>query len=438
MRSLYNLLWYLALPFLPLRLWWRSRSEPGYRERIGERYGSYPDDGTVVRSPVLWVHAVSLGETRAAVPLIDRMERAFPDATVLLTHMTATGRAAGRRLFGDRVVQAWLPYDVPFAVRAFLAHYRPRAGLIIETELWPNLVALAHDAGVPVYLVNARMSEKSAAGYARVPSLAGPMMASLAGVAAQSEADAARLAALGAPEPAVTGNLKFDADIDDTALALGREFRMRFGETRPVWLAGSTRDGEEALILDAIKGDALPPATLTVIVPRHPQRFDDVAALLRRRGVPFVRRSDNVPVPADTRVVLGDSMGEMAGYCAAADVVFVGGSLLPLGGQNLIESIAVGRPTLVGPHMFNFAEATGKALAAGAALEIADADALVAEIAALLANPARRNAMREAAVHFHAAHRGAADRLWAWLSPRLAAAIADAAPRAEPRANVSP
>lgn len=438
MRTLYNLCWHLALPFLPLRLWWRARREPGYRERIGERYGRYGSGGGAPRDPVLWVHAVSLGETRAAAPLIGRMKRAYPDATVLLTHMTATGRAAGRLLFGDGVVQAWLPYDVPFAVRAFLARYRPRAALIVETELWPNLVALAHDAGVPVFLVNARMSEKSAAGYARVPSLARPMLASLAGVAAQSEADAARLAALGSPMPVVTGNLKFDADIDEGALALGRELRMRFGEVRPVWLAGSTRDGEEALILEAIAARALPRATLTVIVPRHPQRFDEVAALLLQRGIPFVRRSDNAPVPEDTSVVLGDSMGEMAGYCAAADIVFVGGSLLPLGGQNLIEPIAAGRPTLVGPHMFNFAEATEKALAAGAALEIADAGALIAEVAALLGDPARRNAMREAAVRFHAAHRGAADRLWAWLAPQLDMALARTAPAAEASAGVSP
>lgn len=433
MRGLYTLLWLVALPFLPLRLWWRGRREPGYREHAGERFGRYAEPA---RPGVLWVHAVSLGETRAAVPLVARLLRAHPGATVLITHMTATGRAAGRALFGNRVLQAWLPYDVPFAMRAFLAHFQPRAGLLMETELWPNLVALARAGGVPLYLVNARMSPRSAAGYARVPWLSRPMLAALSGIAAQTDADAARLAALGAPAPVVTGNLKFDVDVPDTAEALGREFRERFGATRPVWVAASTRDGEEALILDALATHRLPPDVLTVIVPRHPQRFAAVAELLRSRGLPFVRRSSNAPVPADIAVVLGDSMGELAGYYAAADVAFVGGSLLPLGGQNLIEAIAAGRPTLVGPHMFNFAEATGKALAAGAATEVADAAALIAKVGELVADAPRRDAMRAAALAFHAAHRGAADRLWAWLAPRVAAAMARGA--APARSSVSP
>ena len=421
MRALYTLLGYLVLPLVPLRLWWRGRREPGYRAHIAEGFGRYKEADRAPREVVLWVHAVSLGETRAAIPLIDRLRRAYPDATLLVTHMTATGRAAGQALFGDRVVQAWLPYDVPFAIRGFLAHWKPRLLLIMETELWPNTIALARDRGVPVFLVNARMSKRSASGYARIAALSRPMMASLAGVAAQSEADAARIAALDAPSPAVIGNLKFDIDISDTALALGREFRLRFGESRPVWLAASTREGEEALILDAIAARGLPPATLTVIVPRHPQRFAEVATLLRERGVPFVRRGDNAIVPADIDVVLGDSMGEMTGYCAAADVVFIGGSLLPLGGQNLIEPIALGRPTLVGPHMFNFADAADKARAAGAALEVADAGALVEAVGGLLGDSARRAAMGNAALEFHAAHRGAADRLWRWLAPRLEA-----------------
>jgi 3-deoxy-D-manno-octulosonic-acid transferase len=328
------------------------------------------------------------------------------------------------------VVQAWLPYDVPFAVRAFLRHFRPRAGIVLETELWPNLLAGTRAAGVPVWLVNARLSEKSAAGYARIPALSRPTFAALTGVAAVAAADAARFVALGAPAPVVTGNLKFDVQVPDAAPALGRELRLCFGEQRPVWLAASTRDGEEALILDALAAHPLPARTLTVIVPRHPQRFGVIAELLRHRGIPFVRRSDNAPVPVDIDVVLGDSMGEMLAYCIGADVVFVGGSLLPLGGQNLLEPIAAGCPTLVGPHMFNFAEATQKALDTGAAIQIADASALIAGIAALLDDPVRRGAMRDAAQAFHAANRGAVDRLWAWLEPQLAAAMTDHQPRA--------
>ena len=312
--------------------------------------------------------------------------------------MTATGRDAGRALFGDGVLQAWLPYDAPFAVRRFLAHFRPCAGLLMETELWPNLVALSHDAGVPIYLVNARMSAAICAALRRISLVTRPMLGALSGVAAQTDADAARLAALGAPTAVVTGNLKFDATAPDAGEALGREFRSRFGETRPVWVAASTRDGEEALILDALAARALPAGALTVIVPRHPQRFAEVAELLRRRGIPFVLRSGNAPVTADVEVVLGDSMGEMAGYYAAADVAFVGGSLLPLGGQNLIEPIAAGRPTLMGPHMFNFAEAAEKARTAGAALEVADAGELVSTVAALLGDAPRRQAMGAAAL----------------------------------------
>ncbi len=430
-RGLYSLLWNAAAPLAPLRLAWRARREPGYRESIGERYGRYRD---AAPPRILWVHAVSLGETRAAAPLVQRLRLAYPDAKILITHMTATGRAAGRDLFGDTVVQAWLPYDAPFAVRRFLAHFRPCAGLLMETELWPNVVALAREAGVPLYLVNARMSAKSARLYAAFPALTRPMFGALSGIAAQTDADAARLAALGGPRPAITGNLKFDAAAAANAQALGRELRMRFGETRPVWVAASTRDGEEAMILDALAARPLPARTLTVIVPRHPQRFAAVADLLRQRAIPFVRRSENALVADDIGVVLGDSIGEMGGYFTAADVAFVGGSLAPLGGQNLIEPIGLGVPTIVGPHMFNFADATAKALAAGAAVEAADAQAVVATVAALLDDAPRRKAMHDAALAFHAAHRGAADRLMAWLRPRLDAALAARTERADEHA----
>ena len=418
MRALYTLLWYLLLPWLPLRLWWRGRREPGYRARIGERFGRYGADAPAARG-VVWIHAVSLGETRAVAPLVARIAQEIPDATILLTHMTATGREAGRALAGDRVVQAWLPYDVPFAVRAFLARFTPRAGLLVETEVWPNLTAACADAGIPLLLVNARLSARSLAGYRRFARLTRPMFAALAGVAAQTTADGDRLAAAGATGIAVTGNLKFDAVAPAGAADAGRALRDHFGALRPVLLAASTRDGEEALLLDALARRALPAGALVVIVPRHPQRFADVAALLATRGVAFVRRSAGADVPTNVRVVLGDTLGELPAYYAAADVAFVGGSLLPLGGQNLLEALAAGTPTLVGPHTFNFADATQKAVAAGAARRVTDADALVGEAAVLLSDPARRAAMRDAAGAFLAAHRGATDRLWAWLAPRV-------------------
>jgi 3-deoxy-D-manno-octulosonic-acid transferase len=416
-RALYTLIGTALLPLLPLRLWWRGLREPLYRSAIGERFGRYRT-GTF-SAPVLWVHSVSVGETRAALPLVQRMKASYPEATILLTHMTASGRAAGRELFGDGVVQVWLPYDVPFAVNRFLAHFRPAAGFLVETELWPNLIGEAQRQDVPVFLVNARMSERSAKSYARFSSLTGPMLRRLRGVAAQSPADATRLAELGATAPIVTGNLKYDVSIPDDALMLGAELRLRFGASRPVWMAASTRDGEEALILDAIARAPMPPGSLLVMVPRHPHRFAVVAELLRSRGVPFVRRSENRSVPADIAVVLGDSMGEMSAYYAATDVAFVGGSLLPLGGQNLIEPIALGIPVLIGPHTFNFAEATAGAIAAGAAQLVADADEMAREVSELLSDPSRRKAMGDAARTFHAAHQGTVQRLWNWLRPQL-------------------
>jgi 3-deoxy-D-manno-octulosonic-acid transferase len=421
-RFAYTLLWWLALWFLPLRLWWRGRREPGYRSRIGERFGHYGKDVDRPNGDVLWLHAVSLGETRAASPLVARLLRERPEATLLLTHMTATGRDAGRMLYGDRVVQTWLPYDLPFAVRRFLRFFRPCAGLLMETEMWPNLIEECVEEGVPMFLLNARLSARSARGYARLPGLARPMFGALSGVAAQSADDAQRLAGIGAREITVTGNLKFDLAIPDAALELGRELRARFGADRPVFIAAQTREGEEALLLDALAAHPLPEGSLTVFVPRHPQRFEAVGELLHARGLPFVRRSDNRPVPADVAYVLGDSMGELLSYYAASDVAFVGGSLKPLGGQNLIEPIVLGVPTIVGEHTFNFAEAARAATACGAAVRAADAEAVVREAASLLADPRRRASMRALAAAFHAAHCGAVDRTWHWLAPRLPAA----------------
>jgi 3-deoxy-D-manno-octulosonic-acid transferase len=420
-RLLYTLVWWLALPRLPLRLWWRGRREPGYRKHIGERFGRYKGAARTAGHDVLWIHAVSVGETRAVAPLIERLHREAPRRTILLTHMTATGRETGRLLFGSSVVQAWLPYDVPFAVRRFLAQFRPRAGLLVETELWPNLAAAAARNRIPLLLINARLSERSARGYGRIGLISRPLLQSLAGVAAQTDGDAMRLRALGARDVEVTGNLKFDVEVPPAMRERGRGLRALFGADRPVLVVASTREGEEALLLDAFARAVtrLPEAALIVLVPRHPQRFDAVAALLAERSIPFARRSSEMPVQPGVRIVLGDSMGEMPAYYAAADVAFVAGSLLPFGSHNVIEPIAAGAPTLIGPHTFNFEQAGESAVRAGAAVRVRDADELLATAGALLADASARERMRSDARTFIAAHRGAVDRLWTWLAPRL-------------------
>ena len=409
MRHFYTFMWCLALPLVLARLWWRGRKEPGYREHWGERLGVYgkPDDGW----HTLWVHAVSVGETRAAEPLIDALMLAYPDSRIVLTHMTPTGRATGKALFakhGARLVQSYLPYDIPFLVRRFIRHFGPRICILMETEVWPNLIAACGSA-VPVALVNARLSERSLKRGQRFGALMTDAARALALVAAQTDADAARVRSLGAPLVEVTGSIKFDVVVPEAALATGAWLRERIG-TRPVVLCASTRDGEEALILDAWKTAALPGDPLLLLVPRHPQRFDEVAAMASTRGLSVQRRSALGDTDVVSRVLLGDSMGEMFAYYAACDLAFVGGSLLPLGGQNLIEACALGKPVLIGPHTFNFALVTEEAIAAGAALCIADAVELVSKAGELLVNLSMRETMGRQATSFANHHRGATAR----------------------------
>ena len=416
MRELYSLAWLLALPLVLLRLWWRGLREPGYREHIGERFGRYGRrlDGRMT----IWVHAVSVGETRAAEPLVEALLAAYPSSRIVLTHMTPTGRATGKALFarhGERVIQAYLPYDLEFLVQRFLRHFAPRACILMETEVWPNLIAACGER-VPVALVNARLSERSLKRGQRYGGLMVDAARGLAMVAAQTEEDALRIRALGARRVEVSGSLKFDVDVPQEAVVRGNWMRAQFG-ARPVLLCASTREGEEAMLLEAFEKSALlPPDTLLLLVPRHPQRFDDVAEMVKARGLSLMRRSALPASCNGARVVLGDSMGEMFAYCAASDLAFIGGSLLPLGGQNLIEACALGKPVLIGPHTFNFLKVSADAVASGAALRVRDANHLMGVAAELLNDEPARLRMGQQALAFSNQHRGATAHTIALLS----------------------
>jgi len=420
MRVLYTLLWWVALPLVLLRLWWRGRKEPGYRQYWGERLGRY-DAATRSARRTVWVHAVSVGETRAAEPLVDALLAALPDARIILTHMTPTGRATGRSLFGrhgERLVQAYLPYDLPHLVRRFVRHFEPTLCILMETEVWPNLIAVCRDEHVPLALVNARLSERSLRRGRRFGGLMTAAAEAITLVAAQTEDDAQRIRSLGAPQVGVTGSIKFDVMVPQAALDTGAWLRARFG-ARKVLLCASTREGEEALILDAFQRAGLAQRPLLVVVPRHPQRFDEVEALIRERGLKVARRSALGDGPVTADAVLGDSMGEMFAYYAACDCAFIGGSLQPLGGQNLIEACALGKPVLIGAHTFNFAQVSDDAVADGAALRVAGADDLLRQALHLLSDDAAREQMGARALAFANRHRGATARTLDLLRPYL-------------------
>jgi 3-deoxy-D-manno-octulosonic-acid transferase len=418
-RAAYSTLVTLLAPWLVLRLWRRARAEPLYGQHIGERYGLYRRS----EAPFdVWLHAVSLGETRAAEPLVQALRERRPGLRLLLTHSTATGRTAGATLLRPGDAQAWLPFDTPGAVRRFLRHFQPRIGVLMETEVWPNLVAGCRSAGVPLVVANARLSPKSLRQSLRFDALLRPAAAGLTDVLAQTEADAQRMREAGARTVQVMGNLKFDLAIDPAAQALGQ--RWRAASTRPVVAAAVWREGEDGPLLQA--WNALLPAERPrlLLVPRHPQRFDEVAALVAQTGLSLSRRSawpggapDAAALAAD--VWLGDSMREMAAYYTLADVALLGGSFAPLGGQNLIEAAACGRCVVMGPHTFNFADAAERAEEAGAALRVPDLPAAVRAAIGLLDDVPERERREQAALTFAAAHRGAATRMAEAVLARL-------------------
>ncbi len=427
-RQAYSLVLRLGTPAYLWRVWARGKEEPDYRANWPQRLGFY---GPAYRAllakqdarPVCWVHAVSLGEARAATPLIQAMRVQCPNMRLLLTHTTATGREAGKALLQEGDLQTWLPYDTPGAVRRFLRVHRPQVGVLMETEVWPNVQHEAARLGVPMVLANARLSEKSLKQGMRLAALMQPAARLLTLALAQTEDDARRLRTMGAHDVKVCGNVKFDMSPAPQSLALGRCWRE--ASTRPVVLAASTREGEEVGLLDAWQSmraacTAGEPVPRLLLVPRHPQRFDEVAALVAARGFIVSRRStwaDGQPDQADLAadVWLGDSMGEMPAYYATARVALLGGSFAPLGGQNLIEAAACGCPIVMGPSTFNFAEAAELSEQAGAAVRVSDWTQGVRVACELLAS-GQDAGMSERALTFAASHRGAAARMAQWIS----------------------
>ena len=430
-RGAYSALLRLLLPVLLLRLLWRSLREPLYRAHLGERLGWYPAERLPGGSGWVWLHAVSLGETRAAAALVQALRRERSGLRFVFTHGTATGREAGRVLVEEGDRQVWQPLDTPGACRRFLAWHRPVVGVLMETEVWPNLIAEARAARVPMILANARLSERSLAKARRMEALMREAAESLTVTLAQTEADAQRLHACGAAPVHVVGNLKFDMAPDAALLERGRRWAEAAAASvdpaadgavdaaSAIVLAASTREGEEQALLQ--RWAALPvPRPRLLVVPRHPQRFDEVAELIRAAGFACSRRStwpgegaEAMPdaVALSAPVWLGDSLGEMPAYYAAAGAALLGGSFEPLGGQNLIEAAACGCPVVMGPHTFNFLEAARLAAEAGAAVRVADLAEGVERAVVLARGDAQRQAMQAHALAFSQAHRGAAMRM---------------------------
>jgi len=416
MRHVYSLILYLLIPLAIHRLLWRGLKNHGYWRRWGERFGFVRRE----TDPVIWVHAVSVGEVRATLPLVRALQREYPGYRVLVTTMTPTGSDTVRSLFGDTVSHCYVPYDLPTAVRRFLDRVRPRLALVMETELWPNLFHQCGSRGIPLVLANVRLSEKSARGYQRFAGLARTTLAYVTAAGAQSGDDAARIRALGAANVTVTGSIKFELDVPAGLLAKASALRKGFGG-RPVWIAASTRDDEEIPVLDAFATLRMRiPTLLLILVPRHPERFEAVARRCVQRGYRIERRSNRRDgASPDRDILLGDTMGELVLLYAAADVAFIGGSLKPLGGQNLLEALAVGTPVVFGPHMFNFSDISRLSLARAAAREVRDADQLAEAVGGWLADSGARRVAGEAGKKMIEENRGALERTLALVRAEI-------------------
>lgn len=445
MRYLYTALLYLLTPFVLLRLRWRALRAPAYAQRWGERFGNYP---ALDLHDSIWIHAVSVGEVVAAVPLVRALRAAYPQSPLLITTMTPTGTEQVQRLFHGEVHHVYAPYDLPGAVFRFLKRARPRLAVIMETELWPNLFHGCRVRGIPVIVANARLSARSAAGYRRVAALTRATLRDISVIAAQSEADAERFRGLMGSEPfflaeqqkhtqqqekraltplipliQITGSIKFDMHLPASLREEAQVLRRNLGVERPVWIAASTHEGEEQAVLDAhARVRVEVPNALLMLVPRHPDRFTRVASLCEKRGLRVVTRSSHLPCLPDADVFLGDSMGELPLFYAAADLAFIGGSLVPTGGHNPLEAAALAVPILFGPHMFNFTEIGNLLLNQDAARQMRDADALAAGVITLLRDVEQRHAMGKRGQQLVEANRGALERLMRIVASYLGAA----------------
>lgn len=420
-RLLYSLLFFLLLPLMVIRLLWRSLRSPAYRQRISERFGQVPG---AIPHGAIWVHAVSVGESVAAQPLIERLLARYPETPLLMTTTTPTGAAQVKRMFGDRVHHAYLPYDLPLFWSIFFNRVQPRLLVIMETELWPNLLAHCESRRVPAILANARLSEKSARGYRKFSALTVPMLQRLTAIAVQSAADGERFIQLGYPSQRLsqTGSIKFDVAIADHPQQQGQALRQQWGAGRPVLALASSHEGEDELLLECYpRLAAANPGLILMLIPRHPERFDQVAQLIQQYDLTMHRRTegDMSAARADqVQVYLADTMGEMLPLLSATDVVVMGGSFEPVGGHNPIEPAALGKPVLMGPHAFNFATIVA-GLAAHGALETCTATQLNQTLLELFEQRERQIAMGKAGLHFVQAHRGAVDRLEQVISPYL-------------------
>lgn len=419
-RTLYTLLFHLALPLIVVRLLWRARKAPAYSKRIGERFAV----GLPTFEPGgIWIHAVSVGESIAAAPMIRALQDRYPHLPITVTCMTPTGSERIRALFGDTVRHCYLPYDLPWTASRFLQRLRPKLAVVMETELWPNHIHQCARRGIAVVLANARLSERSARGYARLARLTAPMLAELSLIAAQTEAEAERFRQLGARDACVevTGSIKFDLSVDPSLHERAAQLRQQWGAAmRPIWIGASTHTGEDEILLAAHRQLlAEQPDALLILVPRHPERFGSVYELCRKQDLATVRRSLGEPLHAETQIMLGDTMGELLFLFALADVAFVGGSLVPTGGHNLLEPAALGKPVLTGPHLFNFLDIAAQLRDAGALFEITSAPELAAQIMAFWNEPELAERARTAGYAVMRNNQGALERLLAGLGRQL-------------------